>query len=251
LHFQRRLQQARKTESLGRMAGAVAHHFNNLLHVVSGNMELIKEDLPPQSEAICNLENAEKAIRKAESLGRLMLTYVGQGVGKNFLLDFSDEVSKAVPLLEESVPDNVSLYRLFAVGLPAVKIGPDDVRRVVMNLVTNAWEAMDGQAGTVRITTGETSCDRKYLEQAAWVENSEPGEYVYLEVADEGIGMDPKTIEQMFDPFFTTKFTGRGLGLASVAGIVRANRGAIVVSSTSGAGTVVRTLFPAGERSVI
>ncbi len=249
LHLQRRLQQSQKAESLGRMAGAVAHHFNNLLFVVSGNLELIKDDLPSPSETIDNLNEVEKAIEKAVDLSKLMLTYVGQGIGENSLLDLSQEVSRAVFLIEEAIPDNITLDRKFMHSLPAVTIGPDDIRRIVMNLVENAWEAMDGQTGNVRIATGKISCDRTYLEQAVWFEACEPGEYVYLEVADKGCGMDPETIEQMFDPFFTEKFTGRGLGLASVAGIVRSNRGAITVSSKPGAGAVVRVLFPAAQKT--
>ncbi len=245
LHLQRRLQQAQKAESLGRMAGAVAHHFNNLLFMVSGNLELLKYDLPPQSKAMENLNDAEKATRRAVELGRLMLTYVGQDAGKSSLIDLSCEVSSALPLAEDSMPGNIRLHRELVSRLPAVKAGRDDIRRIVMNLVANAWEAMDGHAGTVGITTGTTSCDRTYLERAAWVESSEPGVYVYLEVSDDGCGMNDETIEQMFDPFFTTKFTGRGLGLASVAGIVRASRGAVSVSSRPNAGTVIRVLFPA------
>lgn len=120
---------------------------------------------------------------------------------------------------------------------------------IVMNLVENAWESMESKAGTVRTVTGKIMCRRSYLEQAAWVENCVPGEYVFIEVADDGCGMDAETIDRMFDPFFTTKFTGRGLGLASVAGIVRSGEGAIAVSSEPGAGTAVRVLFPAADES--
>ncbi|MCP4688407.1 MAG: response regulator [Desulfobacterales bacterium] len=250
LHFQRRLQQAQKAESLGRMVGAVAHHFNNLLQVVSGNLEFIRDDLPLHGDAVESLNDAEDATRKAADLGRLMLTYVGQGVEDCSPLDFSDEASRAVPLVVNAMPANIRTRCDFTPRLPAVKVGPDDVRRIVMNLMENAREAMEGRAGTVRISTGKTVCDRKSLERAAWVEANEPGEYVYLDVADEGCGMDPETIERMFDPFFTTKFTGRGLGLSSVAGIVRANQGAIVVTSRPGEGALIRVLFPAAGEPI-
>jgi len=247
--FQHRLQQARKAESLGRMVGAVAHHFNNYLFVISGNLEIMQEDLPPQSGMMENLEEAEKAIRKATDLGRLMLTYLGQSVGKRSPCNLSEEVSGIAPLIETAMPDNVRLELELAAGLPAVKIGLDDIRRIMMNLVENACESLDGKSGTLRAVTGKTSCDRETLERATWVEASTPGEYVYIEVVDEGCGMDAETIERMFDPFFSTKFTGRGLGLASVAGIVRANDGAIHVSSQPGSGTAVRVLFPAEGES--
>jgi len=249
--FQRRLQQARKTESLGRMAGAVAHHFNNLLQIVSGNLELIQEDLSAQSKAKKNLDSAEKAIHRATDLGRLMLTYVGQGANIGSRCDLSREVSRIVPLVEPAMPDNVRLEVELASDLPGVNIGPDDVRLIVANLVENAWESMDGKAGTIRAVTGKKSCDQAYLERADWVdEGCTPGEYMYIDITDDGCGMNTETIERMFDPFYTTKFTGRGLGLATVAGIVRAGGGAIVVSSEPGTGATVRVLFPtAGEPS--
>ena len=243
LGFQRRLQQAQKTESLGRMAGAVAHHFNNLLFIVSGNLELIREDLPPQSEAVENLDAAEKATHRATNLGRLMLTYVGQGVNIGSRCDLSCEVSRIVPLVEPAMPDNVRLEVELGSGLPGLNIGPDEVRGIVTNLVENAWESMDGKAGTIWIVTGKISCDQAYLERANWIEGCTPGEYVYIDVTDDGCGMDAETIERMFDPFYTTKFTGRGLGLATVAGIVRAGGGAVVVSSEPGTGATVRVLF--------
>ncbi|MCP4109441.1 MAG: response regulator [Desulfobacteraceae bacterium] len=249
--YQHRLQQARKAESLGRMAGAVAHHFNNLLFVVSGNLELVRDDLSPQSQAVEFLYNAEEAVQKAIDLGRLMLTYVGQGEEERTvsMCDLTKIVSKIAPLAETSLPDNVHLQLELMPGLPQVKISPDSARRIMMNLVENAWESMEGKTGIVRSVTGKTSCSRSCLEQAAWVGKCEPGEYVYLEVADNGCGMNAETIERMFDPFFTTKFTGRGLGLASVAGIVRSGGGAIAVSSKSGAGTEVRVLFPIAYES--
>ncbi|MCP4348756.1 MAG: response regulator [Desulfobacterales bacterium] len=249
--YQHRLQQARKAESLGRMAGAVAHHFNNLLFVVSGNLDLVRDDLSPQSQAVEFLYNAEKALQKAIDLGRMMLTYVGQGEEERTvsMCDLTKIVSKTAPLAETSLPDNVHLQLELMPGLPQVKISPDGARRIMMNLVENAWESMEGKSGIVRSVTGKTSCRRSCLEQAAWVGKCEPGEYVYLEVTDNGCGMNAETIERMFDPFFTTKFTGRGLGLASVAGIVRSGGGAIAVSSKSGAGTEVRVLFPVADES--
>jgi len=122
------------------------------------------------------------------------------------------------------------------------------VRRIVTNLVENAWESMEGRSGTIRTVTGKTSCEQAYLERANWVEGCTPGEYVYIDVIDEGCGMDAEMIDRMFDPFYTTKFTGRGLGLSTVAGIVRTCGGAVVVSSEPGTGSTVRVLFPtAGE----
>jgi len=248
LGFQHRLQQAQKTESLGRMAGAVAHHFNNLLYIVSGNLELIRENLPPQSEAEKNLDEAEKAIHRATTLGRLMLNYVGQGVNIGSQCDLSREVPRIVPLVEPAIPDNIRLEVELTSDLPGVNIGPDEVRRIVTNLVENAWESMEGRSGTIRTVTGKTSCEQAYLERANWVEGCTPGEYVYIDVIDEGCGMDAEMIDRMFDPFYTTKFTGRGLGLSTVAGIVRTCGGAVVVSSEPGTGSTVRVLFPtAGE----
>ncbi len=245
LHLQQRLQKVQKIESLGRMAGAVAHHFNNLIFIISGNLELIREKLLPQSEESKFLDAAEGATRRATELGRLMLTYVGSNMDESLPHDFTDAVALAVPLIEDAIPDNIRLYSELTAHLPVAKINPHDVCLIVKNLVENAWEALDNHAGTVRIATGKTSCGQAYLDRAAWSENCKPGEHVYLEVADDGCGMKAEMIERIFDPFFTTKFTGRGMGLASVVGIVRAKRGAVTVSSELGAGSVVRVLFPA------
>ena len=250
-HFQKRLQKAQKAESLGRMAGSVAHHYNNLNFVISGNLELMRDKLTPQHQAIKHLDAAENAIRRSSELGRKMLIYLGHDFGKSSQHDFSNEAASVIPLIKEAMPDNIRLRMKLLSRLPVVRIGSDDVRRILTNIVENAWEALDGNAGTIEISTGKTSCDRDFLESAAWSENDTPGEYVYIEVNDQGCGMDADTTEQMFDPFFSTKFTGRGLGLAAVAGIVRANQGVVTVSSEPGTGTTVRVMFPAaGEPAV-
>ncbi len=245
LDLQERLQKAHKSESLSRMAGAVAHHFNNLLFVISGNLELMRSKIPLQSDSEQYLDAAEGAVVRATEMGRLMLTYVGHDIGETFAHDFTEEVALIVPLITETLPSSVNLDCELIDHLPVVKIGSEDVRRIVENLVSNACEALDDQSGNVRIATGKMFCDSAFFNQAAWTENNTPGEYVYLQVTDDGCGMDRATMERMFDPFFSTKFTGRGLGLALVIGILRANRGVVTVSSEMGVGTVIQVLFPA------
>ncbi len=250
-HFQKRLQKAQKSESLGRMAGAVAHHYNNLNFVISGNLEVMRENMLPQHKAIKYLSAAEDAIRRSSELGRLMLTYLGHDFGERSPHDFSDLVASAISLIKENIPDNIRLRTKLESRLPVVRIGPDDSCRIITNLVENAWESLDGRDGTIQISTGKTVCDQAFLESAAWSENNTPGEYVHLEVTDQGCGMDADTAEQMFDPFFSTKFTGRGLGLASVVGIVRACRGVVTISSEPDAGTEVRVMFPAAGEPMV
>lgn len=249
LHLQERLQKAHKTESLSRMAGAVAHHFNNLLFVISGNLELMRSKLPPQSSCEQYLDAAEGGVVKATEMGRLMLTYVGHDIGETFAHDFTEEVALIVPLIMETLPSHIQLDYELIDHLPMVKIGSEDVRRIVENLVSNACEAMEGQRGNIRIATGKMFCDSDFFNKAAWTENSTPGEYVYLRVTDDGCGMDNATMERMFDPFFSTKFTGRGLGLALLVGILRANQGVVTVSSEMGVGTVIQVLFPAAGQA--
>jgi two-component system cell cycle sensor histidine kinase/response regulator CckA len=146
-----------------------------------------------------------------------------------------------------SISKRISVRYAFEDGLPAVEVDPAQVRQVVMNLLTNAGEAIGDRPGTVTMTTGRMHADAAYLAGTAPDPSLPAGDYVYLEVSDTGCGMDEETRARIFDPFFTTKFTGRGLGLAAVLGIMRGHRGAIRVASAPGSGTTFRVLFPAAH----
>jgi CheY-like chemotaxis protein len=174
-----------------------------------------------------------------------MLAYSGKG---RFVLDhvnLSEVIKEMANLLQISVTKNAALRYQFATDLPRIEADVTQMRQIIMNLTINASEAMGDQSGVITISTGAVECSRSYFRDAYIDESLPEGLYVYLEVADTGCGMDEATRLKMFDPFFTTKFTGRGLGLAAVLGIVRGHQGTIKVHSQPGKGTTFRVLFPA------
>lgn len=250
LEMERRMLLAQKRESLGTMAGAIAHHFNNLLGAVMGNLELAKEDLSRGVRIEGYLSEAMTASQRASKLSSLMLTYVGQTDADWTLCDLSREVERSMPLIIASFPGKARLRKTLAANLPSVMASGDALGQIMLALVTNAWEALGGAGGEVSITTGFGSFDERYLSRTVGVEAPPAGDYVFLEVADDGCGMDRDTVARMFDPFYSTKFTGRGLDLAAVAGMVRSCRGAILVTSGRGEGTAVRVLLPAAGDSI-
>jgi signal transduction histidine kinase/CheY-like chemotaxis protein len=236
--------QTQKLESLGVLAGGIAHDFNNLLTGVLGHASLAMELLPAAAPAFPLIERVERAALRAAELTRQMLAYVGRGVLSVEPLDLNQVVTEMVDLLDVSRSKKATLEYHLADALPAIEADAANIRQVVMNLITNASEALGDGCGTISVATGVRQCDEPYLHES-WLHESLPaGPYVFLEIVDTGCGMDRQTLQRIFDPFFTTKFTGRGLGLAAVLGIVRRHRGAIKVESTPSSGTTVRVLFP-------
>jgi CheY-like chemotaxis protein len=212
---------------------------------VLGNAGLALAELEPASPARARLTDIELAAQRAAELTRQMLAYAGRGRFVVQRLNLSEIVSELVTLLRTVVPRTAEIDVRLADDLPDVEADASQLRQVVMNLVTNAADAMAGAAGRIEITTGRLYATRDYLAQACIGEDVAPGEFVFAQIADTGCGMDQKTLARIFDPFFTTKVTGRGLGLAAVLGIVRSHRGAVAVDSTPGAGTCFRLLLPA------
>ena len=251
LKLEAQIQQVQKFESLNVMAGSIAHNFNNLLMVVLGNLELVLDSLPPLSAERKEIEKAEKAAKHAAELSSLMLTYVGHKQMVAQELDISDIIRGMSEILELALSKKAALKFDFQLTPVLLKGDPAQVRQVVMNLVSNAAEAVGDQEGTITITTGTMFCDHSCFPPPFQKENLPEGNYVYLEVADTGCGMDQETQAKIFDPFFTTKFQGRGLGMAVVLGILRAHRGAVLLDSQPGEGTTIRVLFPALETSEI
>jgi len=192
-----------------------------------------------------SLRKIEAAAHHAAALTNQMLAYSGRGRFQVRLVDLSSLVGEIATLLDVSIPKKVTLVRRLPDGLPGVHADVAQVQQVVLNLITNAAEAIGEEQGVIEIRTGSTTVDHAQLEALLGGEQMTSGDYVYLEVEDNGCGMDEKTRERIFEPFYTTKFTGRGLGLAAVLGIVRGHRGSIHVDSTPGTGTKVRVLFPA------
>jgi len=210
-----------KLESLGVMAGGIAHDFNNLLMAMLGRADLALHTMSPAHPAREFLLSITTASQRAAELCRQMLAYAGKGRFVLERLDLSLVVQEMAQILRVSVGKNVALRYRLAGGLPAVEVDASQLRQVVMNLTTNASDALGERSGVVTLTTGDMTCDMDYLSGLFPDGDLAEGRYVFLEVSDTGVGMDEATQERIFDPFFTTKFTGRGLGLAAVLGIVR------------------------------
>ena len=246
LALERRVLEAKKRESLGTMAGGIAHHFNNLLFAVLGNLDLAREELP-EGVSFHHLLKAEKAAQRASELSRVMLTYIGQGFRRKAPLDLVRCVQELLPGIRKELPDRVRLEVDLPGEIPPVIMDLLEARQVIRNLVTNAWEAMEDRKGRVRIALGIADSDESRIGRNFAETSLAAGTWVRLEVSDTGAGMDRDTRSRIFDPFFTTKFTGRGLGLPVTLGIVRAYGGAVFVQSRPGRGTTVRVLFPSGS----
>jgi signal transduction histidine kinase/CheY-like chemotaxis protein len=243
----RKLLKAQKLESLGVLAGGIAHDFNNLLTSILGNVNLAQLELPSSSLVYPYLDDVEKASIRAADLCKQMLAYSGKGRFVVKRVGLSGLVEEMMQLLQVSISKQAVLKYSLSKNLPAVAADPTQVRQIVMNLAINASEAVGEKSGIVSIATGLMRADREYLKGTYLSPNIPEGDYVYLEVSDSGRGMDKATLERIFDPFFTTKFTGRGLGLAAVLGIVRGHRGALRVYSELGKGATFKLLLPVAE----
>ncbi len=242
------VQRAQKLDSLGLLVGGVAHDFNNLLHGLMTNMSVVRRDLPAGSLAMARVDDMDTATRQAADLCRQMLAYAGKGRVNAEPVDLNEVVSEMASLLAAAVPLNGHLEQLLAEDLPTLLADVSQLRQVVMNLVSNGAEALGPDGGGVSLRTGIMRCDEEYLSRAVLGDEALHGRFVYVEVEDDGSGMDSETVARMFEPFFSSKFTGRGLGLAAVLGIVRAHRGAVVVDSEVGRGTRVRVVIPVVSR---
>ena len=238
------MRQTQKLESLGVLAGGIAHDFNNLLAGILGNVGIAKSEVEDGDDPSESLANIETAARRAADLTRQMLAYSGRGAFVIQRIDLSALVAEMAHLLATAISKKAVLRLHTLDRLPQVEGDATQLRQVVMNLITNASDALGDGAGTITLTTGVTRATRADLASMYIDESLPEGEYVFLEVVDTGCGMDEATQERIFDPFFTTKFTGRGLGLAATLGIVRGHRGAIAVESSTGHGTRMRLLLP-------
>lgn len=247
-HLEQQLLHTQKLESLGVLAGGIAHDFNNILTSIIGNADLALMYLDPASPAMVNLKRVEKAATRAADLAKQMLAYSGKGRFVVEATDINRLVEELKHILQVSISKKAVMNYNLAGSLPAVDADATQIRQVVMNLVINASEALGEKEGVINVTTGSVQCDGN--PQETWPTNTIlPGQYVFVEVADTGCGMSPETVAKIFDPFFTTKFTGRGLGMAAVLGIVRGHKGTIKVDSEFGKGSVFTVLLPASDKA--
>ena len=245
LQLQTKLQQTQKLESLGLLAGGIAHDFNNLLTSILGHAALAEEDMPAGSAAQESLRIIQESALRAADLCRQMLAYSGRGRFTIDALDLGGLVRSTIDLLRITIPPNVTLHLDLAANLPPIEGEATQLQQVAMNLALNAADAIGESGGVVRLATRLVRADRALLDSMYLSPQLPEGDYVRVQVTDTGCGMTPETLARVFDPFFTTKFTGRGLGLAAVLGIVRGHRGAIRVESAPGLGTTFTLLFPA------
>ena len=235
---------SQKLESLGVLAGGIAHDFNNLLTAILGGASLLQEELPPASESAAHVQIILNASERAAQLTRQMLAYSGRGRFVIEQLDLARQVKEITELLKSSVTRDVELVlRLQTEGI-MIDADAGQIQQLVMNLVINGAEAIEPPPGSVVVSTRLEELDAEYVRDNMAGDNILVGSYILLEVHDTGKGMDTQTLSRIFDPFFTTKFTGRGLGLAAVLGIVRGHRGAIKVYSHPGQGTTFKVFFP-------
>jgi len=241
------IQHAQKLESLGVLAGGIAHDFNNLLMVVLGNASVALMSMTPESPGRAHIQDVETAAKRASELVKQMLAYSGKAQFAVERLNVNILVGEMVHLLEISISKNATLEYHFAEGVPDIEADATQVRQIIMNLVTNASDAIGDKSGTISISTGATECDQATLASTYLDDGLPAGVYSYFEVSDTGEGMTPETRAKVFDPFFTTRFPGRGLGLAAVLGIVRGHKGAIEVHSEPNRGSRFKLLFPTME----
>jgi len=244
---QSRMEHAQRLESLGVLAGGIAHDFNNILTAIMGNAALGRMKLDDANPALAHLARIEESSQRAAELCKQMLAYSGKGQFDVKPVNLSDLVEKITKLLQVSISKNVALKFHLAKNLPAVMADTAQLQQIIMNLVTNASEAIAEKSGVISLSTGMMHTDDAYLRETCSAADAGKGRYVFLEVADTGCGMDALTQKKLFDPFFTTKFTGRGLGMSAVLGIVRGHHGAIKVYSEPGAGTTFKMLLPASK----
>jgi signal transduction histidine kinase len=238
----RQLLETQKWESLGVLAGGVAHDFNNILTVVLGCSGLVRKGLLPVNPAVTYLDQIEQACRKAADLSQQMLAYAGRGQSANSKTDLNQLIRNSAALLGIPAAKAATISFDLKEGIPFITCDQTHVRQVLINLVMNAAEAIGNNVGRISVCTQSVEVPDGSLVGYHLIPS--PGSYVRLGVSDTGPGIEPNVLARMFDPFFSTKFAGRGLGLAAVLGIMRACRGAIRVLTDPERGTTIEVLWP-------
>ena len=234
-----------RSESLGRMAGAIAHHFNNKLQMVILNLDVAMQSQRLDAPLTESLTGAMEATLKAAEMSSLMLTYLGQDHCSPQQVDLSETCQRLLPILRATMPQNVSFETCLPTPGATIRTDPSQIQQVLMNLLTNAWEASSGSPNIIRLS-GSTVAGSSIPPKNRYPIDRLPEDFDYacLEVADSGSGIPVWDMHLIFDPFFSTKFTGRGLGLSVVLGIIRSNHGFITVESKKGCGSKFRVFIP-------
>ncbi|HEY0715955.1 MAG TPA: ATP-binding protein, partial [Polyangia bacterium] len=241
------LRQMQRVDSLGVLAGGVAHDFNNLLTVMGANVELMRLRLEDDSELLSFLGDLETSVRRAADLTRRLLAYAGRAKPVMTSVDLNATARDMVRLVGVTLPEAVEVTTALAENLPSIKADSAQTQQVVLNLLTNAADAMGGEPGKIAIRTFAETLTEEDLSRRFPGQTLFPGRYVALSVEDSGSGIDPATIARIFEPFFTTKPNGHGLGLSALLGILRAHRGGFELDSQPGRGTWFCIYFPADD----
>lgn len=247
LEIEAQSQQLQKAESLGRMAGAIAHQFNNQLQAIMGGLELAVEEQSRGKDCMATLDVIMQATHRAAEISRLMLTYIGKTHVKLEIVDISDVCRRNLPLIQAAIPKRVALETDLPPRGPNAMANADQIQQILTNLVANAWEAYGDGPGIIRLrlkTVAAADIPSAHRFPLDW-QPQDNACYACLEVEDKGAGIAENDIGKIFDPFFSTKFTGRGMGLSVVFGIVRAHNGCIAVESKAGQGARFRIYLPA------
>ncbi len=238
-------QQLQKSESLGRMAGAISHHFNNRLQAVIGNLELAIQDLPEGSEAISSITTAIGECDKAAEISSMMLAYLGQTPSRFHPVDLSELSRKCLPMLQAAIGRKTILGTVFPAHGPTINANDNQIQQVLFNLVVNAWEASNPCNQSIFINISTVTPEQIPNEQIFPVDwQPQENKYACLEIKDNGHGISDLEINKIFDPFFSNRFTGRGLGLSVALGIIKTHRGAISVESKAGVGSTFKIFVP-------
>ncbi len=246
--LEEQIQHSQKLESLGVLAGGIAHDFNNLLVGILGNAGLAAMKMDPETPGMDSILKIETAAQRAAELTNQMLAFSGKGKFIVEPINLNKLVEEMGHLLQAATAKNAVIRYNLEKELPSIEADSSQIRQVVMNLITNASDAVEGTSGVVTITSGSRECDRKFLAETLFGQDLAEGAYVFLEVSDTGHGMDKEVLDKIFDPFFTTKPMGRGLGMAAVLGIVKGHSGTIMLSSKPGSGTTFKIFFPASDK---
>lgn len=248
--LQQQMMRGQKLESLGTLAGGIAHDFNNLLVAVMGNADFALHEMKASSPGYAFFQEIKKAAARASDLTSQLLAYSGQTQFVVQVVDLNVLIPEMASLLRSSISKKANVLYDLAVTTPCVDVDVTQFRQVLINLVTNASDAIGDKPGTITIRTGIIGVDRSYLSHTYMSEGLAEGAYAFFEVSDTGCGMDAEVKGRIFDPFFSTKANGRGLGLAAVQGIVRGLHGAINVSSEPGRGSAFRVLLPLSKNDL-
>ena len=243
--LQGQIHQAQKVESLSIMASGISHDFNNMFAAILGNTGIILHSVPEESPVRPNARQIESTALRATDLANLMHSYSNTDRLADEDVHITSLVREMEALVRTAIPKHIAIEYRLDDNVPIFAGDCGQVRQMIMNLVTNAADAIAEGKGVITVSTGVMKCTRDYFQDTYLDENLPEGKYVFLEVTDTGAGISPEVQEKMFDPFFTTKIRGRGLGLSVVLGVVRCHNGAIKVQSSPGKGSTFTVVFPA------